>query len=352
MIRIRPRAAKRRFGDGRPRPTALAVEWQQWLAENLLRGLGEDELLPVLDRQGVPRALARGAVETILRSPTYRAARGLTRRLRQAELLCRLRVEVERSIPGSTEVPRLPAIDPSVFMTTHFAFGVPLVLTEVVTGWKAFGKWTPAYLKEHFGDVEVEVSSGRAADPAPDINFVAHVEKTTLGAYVDRVLVAGDTNDLYMIAQNRNLQRTGLSALLGDVELPPYLDAATARGGSALWLGPAGTVTPLHHDTSSILFCQLHGRKRIQLVSPFELSILDGARGVYAGVDAEEPDLERFPGFPGVTVKTVTLLPGEALFIPAGYWHHVRALDVSISLALNCFRVRNAYEWYKPGGAA
>jgi ribosomal protein L16 Arg81 hydroxylase len=160
-------------------------------------------------------------------------------------------------------------------------------------------------------------------------------------------LAAAETNDFYMIAQNRNLQKTALRELFEDVEFPEYLNGQYAPFGSALWLGPAGTVTPLHHDTSSILFCQIYGRKRIVLVSPFETALLDAPRGVYSNFDCEAKKLA--PELARATRKVVELAPGETLFIPVAWWHHVRALEVSISLALNNFRLPNDYEWYKPG---
>ena len=46
----------------------------------------------------------------------------------------------------------------------------------------------------------------------------------------------------------------------------------------------------------------------------------------------------------------VVLQPGESLFIPAGWWHDVLALDVSVSLAINAFARPNAFGWYTPGG--
>ena len=104
-------------------------------------------------------------------------------------------------------------------------------------------------------------------------------------------------------------------------------------------------MTPLHHDTSNILFAQLHGRKRFFLAAPTETALLEGAVGVYAGLDPEKPAASRAD----VRFLRVDLEPGEMLFIPVGWWHHVRALDVSVSVALNGFVRPNDFDWYRPG---
>jgi ribosomal protein L16 Arg81 hydroxylase len=39
----------------------------------------------------------------------------------------------------------------------------------------------------------------------------------------------------------------------------------------------------------------------------------------------------------------VVLEPGQALFIPVGWWHHVRSLDVSISVSFTNFLAPNDY---------
>ena len=68
---------------------------------------------------------------------------------------------------------------------------------------------------------------------------------------------------------------------------------------------------------------------------------------MYSSVDPERTD---YPAPRQFTFKRIVLEPGEALFIPAGWWHHVRALDVSISLAVNHFARPNNYDaWYQPG---
>jgi ribosomal protein L16 Arg81 hydroxylase len=49
-----------------------------------------------------------------------------------------------------------------------------------------------------------------------------------------------------------------------------------------------------------------------------------------------------------VIVRDFVVGPGDALFIPVGWWHHVRALDVSVSLAINGFAKPNRYDWLVP----
>jgi ribosomal protein L16 Arg81 hydroxylase len=173
-----------------------------------------------------------------------------------------------------------------------------------------------------------------------------------MGDFADRVLDAGVTNDFYMVARNKNIEHAKLARLFDDLRLPDgWFDEPHARTSSALWFGPAGTVTPLHHDASSILFCQVYGRKRFRLASPLEVSLCDGALSMYSSFDPERADGD--PRSTSVTFKDFTLSPGEALYIPAGWWHHVRALDVSISFAVNHFaRPNNFDSWYRPGDIA
>ena len=130
---------------------------------------------------------------------------------------------------------------------------------------------------------------------------------------------------------------------LDDVRVDPeWFDPTRLAGGTSFWLGPAGTVTPLHHDTTNILFCQLYGRKELVLVSPLEAALLPEARGFYSTLRA---DTEPFPA----RRHRLVLAPGEALFLPVGWWHEVRALDVSISFSLLAFRRPNVFDEYQPG---
>ncbi len=327
----------------------LAREWQRWAAENLLRGMPRAEIESALRAEGVPDAITAPALDAILASPVFEAAVPFARESRRYRTLARLHRALGKSSPRPTRIARLafPGVD--AFYERFVATSTPAIFLDLVPTWPAFGKWTPERLRERFGEVPIRITDGRESDPDYDMNHVSHTREVPLAAYVDRILASGETNDFYMVANNRNLGRTALGAMLDDVTLPDGLLATERlKDATALWLGPAGTVTPLHHDTSNILFAQLVGRKRYRMIAPWEIAVLDGARSMYAGVDPERPDLARYPWWPDVTVKDEVLAAGELLFIPVGWWHHVRAMDVSISLAMNCFATPNRFDWFVP----
>lgn len=215
-------------------------------------------------------------------------------------------------------------------------------------GWPACSRWRPSYLAAEFGDVQIEACTGRSSDAEPDINAAALREEMSMAEFVARVEVAGVSNDLYLIAGNGNSRTDELAPLFEDVDVPPGLFSHEhLRSSSALWFGPAGTITALHHDTSNILFCQIWGRKRVLLAPPDNPLLQPFARGLYNRVDPRDPTPEHAEA--AGSMFEVMLEPGDALFIPVGWWHHVEALDVSISLALNGFDRDNAYPWFLPG---
>ncbi|WP_437304252.1 cupin-like domain-containing protein [Sorangium sp. So ce388] len=330
------------------RELEVAPEWWRWATENLLRGVAESLVSEQLQAAGVSGAQARELISAIVGSPIFLAARPFARAARQHEMLARLQQRMAATARDPTEIPRRSGVSAAELRDVYVAGNIPVILTDVVTRWPAFGRWTPAYLSETFGDVVVDVTTGRLSDPDYDMHAARHTESTSLRDFVARIEAARtETNDFYMVANNRVLERTRLGALLNDVVLPDgYCAAQRLLGSSALWLGPAGTVTPLHYDTSNILFGQVYGRKRYRMIAPFETSLFEGAHAMYAARDPEQGSMDP------VLVKDVVLEPGEALFIPVGWWHHVRALDASISLGINSFPFHNNFDWYRPSNVA
>lgn len=329
---------------------SVAPAWRTWVTENLLAGVESTAIADALVSRGMPRPQADSIVHEVTTSPIYAAARALAVRARRLDAVAELMVGQQRAVDPSGAVERVAGLSPDDFFRRYYAASTPVVLTDVVTRWRAFGLWSPAYFAERLGDVEVEVTTDREADPDCDLNTDRHRQKLTMRAFAQRVGEAGVSNDLYLIAQNRNMDRPELQGLYDDVTLDPAMfDPKRLPGSVALWFGPQGTVTPLHHDTCNILLCQVYGRKRVRLVAPWEPSLLKATRGVYSTVNLDRPETHAASGFSSAVVRDVTLEAGEAVFIPCGWWHDVRSLAVSINLAFANFARPNFFDWYRPG---
>lgn len=108
-------------------------------------------------------------------------------------------------------------------------------------------------------------------------------------------------------------------------------ESAVAR----IWIGTKATVST-HFDLSENLAVVVGGRRRFTFIPPEQVSNLyvGPFDFTFAGppvsmVDLNDPDLDRYPRFAEAlkTAEYADLEPGDAVFIPYMWWHHVEALD-------------------------
>jgi hypothetical protein len=111
--------------------------------------------------------------------------------------------------------------------------------------------------------------------------------------------------------------------------LPFALPDATPR----LWIGNASRAST-HYDGSHNIAAVVAGSRRFALFPPDQTANLyvGPLENTIAGqptsmVDIEAPDLDRYPRFAEAMESMVVaeLEPGDALFIPAFWWHDVKA---------------------------
>ncbi|MEM9691572.1 MAG: cupin-like domain-containing protein [Myxococcota bacterium] len=326
--------------------TELAPPWRRWVVDNLLRGASRDELTEALEDQGVPTEIAATEVEAAASSPLLEACAHLAVTTRRRDQLLALLGELRRYTP----IERRARVAAEPFFRHYWSTSTPVVLTSQIDDWPALRTWSFATLRDRVGSVTIEACTDRDRDPFCDRNFARHRETMTMADYLDRVEAGGLTNDHYMIAHNRTMDRPGMATLFDDIVVDDEMfNRDEIIGGCTLWVGPGGTCTPLHHDSTNILFCQITGRKRFWLIPPWEPSLLDDADGFYARFDPAEPRSHWPECHAQVRLHELVLEPGEALFLPAGWWHQVRALEASISFSLLCFRRPNRFDQYAPG---
>jgi hypothetical protein len=345
--------SKKRIAAKRaPGRKLLTDQWRAWIAENLMLGADDASIVARLRAERVTRETAEKAITEIRRSPVFAAGTGLGRGSRRLLAILQLQRELRSHAGLLARVERRRRPTAAEFYARYVATSTPVVFTDAMQGWKALDLWSPEYFKKAVGDAEIEATADRDGDPDYDMHTREHSRKVRMADYADRVIRARrDTNDFYLVANNHAMEKPGMARLADDVVMDPeYFDVTQGERAMSLWFGPAGTVTPLHHDTTNIVFHQVYGKKRFLMISPFETALFRYVRGVYCDVDPEK--LENHPDLANLPVAEVVLAPGDALFIPVGWWHHVRALDKCIGISFTSLRVPNDYGWFIPGSIA
>ncbi|GAA1615133.1 cupin-like domain-containing protein [Catellatospora bangladeshensis] len=320
-----------------PSPTALDGSWRGWVAENVALGVPDGEIVSALRDAGHDAVTAAAEVERASAHPYLAAARRIAAEYGRAEALLDAYGQL-RAADGGGVLERRRGVAPAEFFARYYHGHRPVVLQGLLDGSPA-REWTFGGLRHRFGDVTVEVMTGREADPDHAWRYDAHRTPMPFGSYLDLV-EAGPSNDNYMVPRNENWRRDGLAGMRDDI-VPPagIVPDDVLPEEMTLLLGPAGTVTPLHHDNMNILLCQVLGRKRVRLVPSFQRHLVYPRGGTFSHVDADAPDLSRFPDYASATVLETVLEPGEALFIPFGWWHWVRALDPAVTVSFHRFAV-------------
>lgn len=272
----------------------------------------------------------------------HQAQRSAAMALAKREWLLATYERLRALSPTWSAVPDYQAIPADIFLSAHYAASFPAVLRGMAAGWPAMG-WSPENLAARVGNAPVEFQGGRDTNSEFELDKDAH--KRTLG-FTDYLAMIGRPeagNDAYITAYNSATNRAALAVLDADIGNCPGILNDDVKG--MLWIGPGGTFTPLHHDLTNNLLIQVVGHKRVDLVSPNFVHRLANNRHVFSDVhDLDNPRLSNGPeALDGVRRFTVDLGPGDALFLPIGWWHQVRSLGFSISITNTAFVWPNSF---------
>jgi hypothetical protein len=334
-------------------------EWRRWIAENVLLRNTPQSMLDAMVARGIDAQAAAHENQAAMDHPYLLAARQvgkgagdggtLERQLQKRDWVieCYRRAAKQSTTHG--QVPRVPKLSREEFLDNYYALNRPVVMTGAFDDWPAMTKWTGEQLKSRFGDRTVSVQANRNADTNYELNSDKLRSEMSFGEFVDITETSGETNNYYITANNSGKNKDALKELWDDIVLfPEYLRNDDPANRGFFWFGPKGTVTPLHHDLTNNFMAQVRGRKLVRLVAPYELANLYNNRHCYSQVDLDNVDYNRFPLFRNVTVTDVVIGPGDLLFLPIGWWHYVRGLDISITMTFTNFVFDNDfYSFYR-----
>jgi hypothetical protein len=243
--------------------------------------------------------------------------------------------------PAAVGVDRRSGISAQEFLELYYAVGRPVILTGEMEGWPALRRWTPDYLKARIGAAPVEFQGGRTANARFEMEKDRHRKEAPFDAFIDAIGKEGAGNDAYITAYNSDRNIQALAPLGEDMGfLDKFLTREPPAPTGMMWIGPAGTLTSLHHDLTNNFIAQLVGRKRLKILPASEVGRVYNHQHVFSAIsDLDDPDLDltRFPRLTGARAYEIILEPGEILFVPLAWWHQVKSLDFSVTATFTNF---------------
>ncbi|MBS1729957.1 MAG: cupin-like domain-containing protein [Bacteroidetes bacterium] len=229
-------------------------------------------------------------------------------------------------------------ISPEDFKNNYYKPQIPVVIKSLSHNWAAYKKWDWDYLKEVAGNKEVGIYNNVKSDAYTPVNKADSY--TTFGAYIDMIRKGPAAWRIFLFNIFNHAPQ-----LSKDFTWPEHLMSGFVKRAPMLFVGGQGSITHMHFDIdlSHIMHTQFMGKKRVLLFpyseqyklyrKPFEvLSIADFSR--YYDDAETKINLEEFPALEKANGLDVTLEPGDTLFMPGGYWHHMEYLESGFAMSL------------------
>jgi len=243
----------------------------------------------------------------------------------------------------------LDECSPADFLNQVIGKDQPVVLKNVCRHWpltnagKLSDSTVIAELKSFYNDKPAGASFGTTdiegrffyKDDVSDLNF--EKRQANISEVLDQIFEQTySTTPSSMYVGSASLQGY-FPGLREKNNLDNYFDLLAIEKGDLLesiWIGNR-TIASCHYDAPHNLACCVAGRRRFTLFPPDQVSNLypgplDPTPGGQAisMVDFRNPDFTKYPRFRSAISagRVAELEPGDALYIPSMWWHHVEAL--------------------------
>ncbi|HMS63990.1 MAG TPA: cupin-like domain-containing protein [Ignavibacteria bacterium] len=229
------------------------------------------------------------------------------------------------------EIASVTELSSEEYCKDYLGKSIPVVIRGGAKNMSAFRNWTADYLKFVIGSKVVDISQSTSGV----FNYHKKEVKILHMPFDEAVDYLNKNNSVYI--QMASIAKD-YPEILGDIEEPQWMEKTDVMKKTNFWFGGGGCVSPLHFDNYQNFLVQIMGRKELTLFSPEDTKYLySNTKGEHnlsqiSLIDLEHPDENEFPLLKEAQGYKVVLGPGDILYIPLNWWHHVKTLDLSISI--------------------
>lgn len=236
-------------------------------------------------------------------------------------LLARLTDGYGRRIP----VDRVANPDPGRFRSDYASKSRPVVLEGVATEWACTQNWSPEYFADHYSSERSSVTDYGEDEQLELEKLVEEMRQGKLRASHFSKIVHNTPELLKQI----------------DLEyLDRFISKLTKRTSYQFFMGPKGAETALHAGGTNNFHIQIYGEKTWYIIDPIFNPALRMIRTRSPLLCAEyNPKAESYSREldARINVYEAKLNPGDVLYVPTYFWHHVSYDTDSIAAGVRWF---------------
>jgi len=246
-------------------------------------------------------------------------------------------------------IPRLNFNDEQV--DEYLSQNLPVIITNSNIAGDAL-KWDLKYLQDTMGDTEFNVFESpnhvfkyysenkvNRYNAFSGFNFTPRMRMTkmTIEEFSNKLDRWSQGDDRLYLQQelnseiSKNVRSDFLSFNWNYLFNRQAKHAWGSLSSNLLLIGMEGNVTPCHFDEQQNFFAQIKGYKRVILFPPSQFDCLYPHQACHphdrqSQVDFENPDYSKFPKFKEAKGCEAILAPGDVLYIPVYWFHHVESV--------------------------
>lgn len=228
------------------------------------------------------------------------------------------------SFPGdfSLTIDRVDKLSVDDFINIYSKQNKPVLVTGVVSEWKAFSKWNIKYLKSVVGHKSIPIKRMHNG------NYVdARTETMRFSDYLDIVINKPIKDERYYLSEQpvNNI----FQEITKDFNVPEYIQSDEYK--TVCYMG-SNVYSQIHfHPYGNALLCVVSGTKRVKLFAPDQTPYLY-QKFNFSKINSEPVDLKKFPLYKKARYLELEVKAGEMLFFPIYWWHGVETEAFSSAL--------------------
>ncbi|WP_190810078.1 cupin-like domain-containing protein [Flagellimonas sp. S3867] len=229
------------------------------------------------------------------------------------------------------QIPREKTLSKKAFIRKYFKPQKPVVIEHCIEDWPAYSKWNLDYMREIAGDITVPLYDDRPVKH--DEGFNEPHAKMKMRNYID--LLKKEPTKYRIFLWNILKEVPGLQK---DFKYPDF-GLRLMKGLPMLFFGGSNSHTFMHYDIdlANIFHFHFEGKKQCILFSQAETKFLykiPHSLITREDIDFANPDLEKWPALKHAKGHIAQLEHGNVLYIPEGYWHHMKYISPGFSMSL------------------